>query len=165
MYYLLKPDITVYWTDISEYTIERLAKHADVTIDYNRFDWQPAERPFDAGTLNIALRYGKPTNTGIAVAGRDLVELDHYRTMAALVQNETQRDDPSTAPGAALMEAISPGWTESSRELDQRVLESTRQTAARAERDMLEAFNKPLDPALAEHWQKLGGSIPTQPPA
>lgn len=165
MYYLLKPDATIYWTDISEYTIERIAKDAEREIDYNRFDWKPAERRFDAGTLNIALRYGHATDTGIAVTGRDLVPLDHYRTVAELVEKEAQRADPSTSPNARLMEAVSPGWTDSSRELDQRVLESTRRTAARAEADMRKAFEKPIDPALEAHWQNLGGPIPPQPPA
>lgn len=165
MYYLLKPDTTVCWTDISEYTIERLEKNAGIAIDYNRFDWQPAERPFDAGTLNIALRYGTPTQTGIAVAGRDLVELDRYREIAAIARTGAWREDPGAFPSAALMEAIYPGWTEAGRKLDQDLLESTRKTAEGAEQDMRESFSKPLDPALVEHWQSLGGSIPPQPPA
>lgn len=164
MYYLLKPNATVFWTDISDFTVDRLVKDEGITIDYNRFPWEPAERTFDAGTLNLALRYGHATDTGIAVAGRYLVPLDHYRTMADLVKKETQRPDPSTGPGAGLMEALMPGWTDSSRELDQRVLESTRQTAQRAERDMYAAFNKPMDPDLVEHWQNLGGALPPQPP-
>lgn len=165
MYYLLKPDTTVYWTDISEYTIERLEKNAGIAIDYNRFDWQPAGRPFDAGTLNIALRYGTATGTGIAVAGRDLVELDRYRDLAAIVQKEGWREDPNIFPSSALMESIFPGWTESGRELDERIRESMRKSAEEAERELRETFDKPIDPALAEHWQNLGGSIPPQPPA
>jgi hypothetical protein len=63
-----------------------------------------------------------------------------------------------------MFEAMMPGWKQSTSELDGRVLEAQRSTVERAQREMLAAFSKPIDPALSEHWQNLGGSIPPQPP-
>ncbi|AMU57214.1 hypothetical protein PP614_04770 [Mycobacteroides abscessus] len=163
MYYLLKPDITVLWSDISEYTIERLVKNnPDFTVDYSRFDWQPAERTFDAGLLHTALRYGVAVDWGLAVAGKYLVPLDHFRDMEGVVRKEAMRDS-TNVPHADLFEQIWPGWGDSTRELDQRVQQSQQRTYERAEQEMREAFAKPINPELAQHWQDLGGSLPPQP--
>jgi hypothetical protein len=84
MYYLLKPDATVLWSDASEFMIQRLQKdHSEVDIDLGRLDWQPAERWFDAGLLNTALRYGIEVADGIVVSGQALVPLDYFRSMEA----------------------------------------------------------------------------------
>ncbi|CPT95031.1 hypothetical protein PP633_06245 [Mycobacteroides abscessus] len=160
MYYLVKPDATVLWSEISEYMIDTLVKeNPDFNVDYSRFDWKPAERLFDAGLLNIALRYGARTRDGIAVAGKHLVELDHFLTMRAIVRKELVRDS-TNVPHAELFERVWPGWKDSMRELDQNVLKSQHANYERAQRDMLEAFETPIKPLLAEHWEILGGSIP-----
>lgn len=165
VYYLLKPDSTVLWSDISEYMIDRLVKeNPEFKVDFTRFDWKPSERPFDAGLLNIALRYGAPTGDGLVVAGRDLVPLDYFRDMKAILDRELTRDSANVGH-AALFEQLMPGWTEGTRELDARVAEAQRATVARAERDMLKAFAAPAKPELVEHWQHLGGPLPPEPSA
>jgi hypothetical protein len=164
MYYLLKPDATVLWSDASEFMIQRLQKdHPELDIDLRRLDWQPAERWFDAGLLNTALRYGIKVADGIVVSGQALVPLDYFRSMEAILHKEVKRDSTNVAH-ADMFEAMMPGWKQSTRELDDRVLEAQRSTVERAQREMLAAFSKPMDPALSEHWQNLGGSIPPQPP-
>lgn len=165
VYYLVKPDITVFWSDFSEYMIDRLVKeNPEFTVDFTRFDWKPSERPFDAGLVNIALRYGAPAGDGLVVAGRDLVPLDYFRDMKAILDRELTRDSANVGH-AALFEQLMPGWTEGTRELDARVAEAQRATVARAERSMLKALAVPAKPELVEHWQDLGGSVPPPPPA
>ena len=165
MYYLLKPDTTVLWSDASEFMIDRLAKdHPDTTIDLKRLDWQPSERWFDAGLLNIALRYGVAVVDGLVVGGQTLVPLDYFRSMEAILHKEVERDS-TNVPYADMFEAMMPGWKQSTRELEDRVLESQRRTVERAQKDMFRAFDKPINPTLSEHWQNLGGAIPPQPPS
>ena len=164
MYYLIKSDFTVLWCDVSEFMIQRLQKdHPEIEIDLRRLEWLPAERRFDAGLLNTALRYGVAVADGIAVSGQALVPLDYYRNMEAILHKEIERDS-TKVPHADMFEALMPGWTQNTRELDDRVLASQRSTLDRAEREMVQAFSKPINPALSEHWQNLGGSIPQQPP-
>jgi hypothetical protein len=163
MYYLIKPDGTVQWNDVPESILNQLVKdNPDVDLDFGRLDRKPAERWFDAGLVNTALRYGTPVADGIVVGAQALVPLDYFRSMEAILDKEVERDSTNVAH-ADLMEAVMPGWTQNTRELDERVLESQKRTVERARRDMLKAFEKPIDTALAEHWQNLGGSIPAQP--
>lgn len=162
MYYLLQPDASVYWNDFPEFTIDRLER--DHGIDWTKFPWEPAERRFDAGTLNIALRYGRAVPRGILVGGQALVELDHYRNMIEIVERNEQRDS-TNVPHSALMEAVLPGWNDETRERDERIRESMRAQLRQAEADVRESFAKPVDPSLAEHWQSLGGGLPPQPAA
>ncbi|MGX9790504.1 hypothetical protein [Mycobacterium sp. MMS18-G62] len=164
MFYLIKPDTTVLWNDLPESVIDQLAKdNPDTTIDLRRLTWHPSERWFDAGLLNTALRYGIAVADGLVVGGQALVPLDYFRSMEAILNKEIERDS-TNVPHADLMEAVMPGWKQNTRDLDARVLESQRRTVERAQREMLKAFEKPIDTALAEHWQKLGGSLPPQPP-
>jgi hypothetical protein len=164
VYYLLKPDAAVLWSDASEFMIQRLQKdHPELAIDLRRLDWQPAERRFDAGLLHTALRYGIAVGDGVIVSGQALVPLDYFRSMEAIEHKEVERDSTKLAH-ADMFEALMPGWKQSTRELDDRVRAAQRATVQRAQREMLAAFSKPIDPALSGHWQNLGGSIPPQPP-
>src|SRR5438128_1062272 len=133
--------------------IERLQKdHPELDIDLRRLDWKPSERSFDAGLLNTALRYGVAVTDGLVVSGRALVPLDYFRSMEAIEHKEVERDS-TNVPHADLFEAMMPGWKQSTKELDAKVLEAQRSTVERAKREMLEAFSKPIHPALSEHWQ------------
>lgn len=162
MYYLLRPDITVRWSDVSEYMIDQLVKeNPEFTVDFARFDWKPSERWFDAGLLNTALRYGAPAVDGLVVTGRDLVPLDYFREMEAILDREIKRDSVNVRH-ADLFEQLMPGWKNDTRELDERVAAAQRANVERAQRGMLKAFACPINPELAEHWQGLGGSIPPQ---
>lgn len=164
VYYLLKPDSTVLWSDISEYMIDRLVKeNPEFKVDFTRFDWKPSERWFDAALLGVALRYGAPVRDGLVVAGRDLVPLDYFRDMEAILHREIARDSANVRH-AQLFEQLMPGWTEGTRELDTKVANAQRATVERAQRSMLKAFAAPINPELAEHWQDLGGSLPPAPP-
>lgn len=164
MYYLIKPDITVYWTDLPEGIVSRYARdNPDINIDFAKLAWKPAERRFDAGLLNTALRFGVAASTGLVVGAQALVPLDYYRQVLDIVQKETARDS-TDVPHADLFEALMPGWTHRTKELDDSVLDSTRRTLERAEREMHEAFSQPMNIALVEHWENLGGAIPPQPP-
>ncbi|CQD21590.1 hypothetical protein BN970_05060 [Mycolicibacterium conceptionense] len=116
MYYLIQPNLSLLWRDISEYLIDRLAKeHPEIPIDLGRLTWDPAERPFDVDTLRLALRYGSPVPSGLAITGRDLVPLDHLRQV-----RELKSIDSTKLPHADFFEQFDPGWRERSRELDAR---------------------------------------------
>ncbi|WP_099025895.1 class I SAM-dependent methyltransferase [Mycolicibacterium palauense] len=164
MYYLLKPDATVWWTDISEQMIARARRdHPELDIDLGRLEWKRAERTFDAGTLNIALRKGEAVAQGLTVAAGALVPLDYYRDMVA-IEARTSGRDLTTLPHADLFEALMPGWTEQTRQLDNDVAKGQTRIVARAQQDLNNAFAEPLSPELVEHWQKLGGALPPEVP-
>lgn len=163
MFYLIKPDLTVLWADISENLVGRLAKdHPEIDIDYLKLPWQPSERRFDAGLLNIALRYGIAVPGALVVGAQALVELDYYRNMENILTQNQQRDS-TNVPHAEFFETVMPGWTEHGRQLDHDIVESQKRTVERAYQDVRDVMSKPIDPALGEHWQSIGGPIPPQP--
>jgi hypothetical protein len=48
----------------------------------------------------------------------------------------------------------------SGEKLDERLRASTEDAAREAEDDLAEVLPAPVDSALAEHWERLGGALP-----
>ncbi len=165
MYYLLKPDSTVLWSDVPNSVVQRLVSERPDTVgNLQNLGWKKADRRFDAGLLNIALRKGIAVPSGLIVSAGDLQPLDYYQQMEAILAKERQRDSTNVA-NAGLMESLSPGWTEETRRLDDRVEASQVETVERAKQGLIRALSAPVSDALAEHWQNLGGALsPAVPP-
>jgi hypothetical protein len=163
MYYLIKPDTTVLWSDASEFMIQRLQKdHPELDIDLRRLDWQPAERWFDAGLLNTALRYGIKVADGIVVSGQASFPWTTSATWKPSCTKKSNATPPMCPTPASWRPSCPAGPTKPANSTTASSNHSERRSSA--QREMLAAFSKPIDPALFEHWQNLGGSIPTQPP-
>jgi hypothetical protein len=160
MYYLLKPDASVWWVDLPTSVVKNLvSKHPDAVGNMQNLDWKRAERPFDAGLLNIALRKGIASPGGLIVAAVDLAPLDYYRQMVDILEREWPRDS-TNVPHADVMESQLPGWEEETRQLDDGVEASQVQTVERAKQGLVHALYAPVLADLAEHWQNLGGGLP-----
>jgi hypothetical protein len=165
MHYLLKPDATVWRSDMDSALITRLANdNPDLMIDLGRLDWKKSDMPFDAGILNIALRQGTAVTAGLAVSAIDVHPLAYYHQMVAILNKELGRDS-TKVPHADLMESLAEGWAEHTRDLDNQVAAAQAQTVKRAKAALVTALNAPVSDALAEHWQNLGGSLPPPVPA
>jgi hypothetical protein len=47
VYYLLKPDATAWWSDVSDSLVDRLVtEHPDIVIDLGNLDWKKADLRF-----------------------------------------------------------------------------------------------------------------------
>jgi hypothetical protein len=164
LYYLLKPDTTVLWTDAPDSVVRPLIeKRPDAVGNLENLGWKKADRRFDAGLVNIALRKGVAVPSGLIVSAGDLQPLDYYQQMQAILVKEQQRDS-AAVPHAGLMENLSPGWTEETRQLDDRVQASQVETVNRAKQGLIRALSAPVSDPLAEHWQNLGGGLPPDVP-
>lgn len=133
------------------------AEHA---VDLAKLDWEPTERHFDAISLQLVLRTGVTCSLGIVVDGVDLVPQSHLETVSAI-----QPRDNTQLPGAALMEALNPGWEQRTRELDAGVDASVAQTIERAKKRLEKELATPMKAELVAHWESIGGHLPDSLPS
>ena len=165
VYYLVKPDDTVWSSDASDFVIDRLRQeHPDSVLDLGNLDWQSSTQVFDAGLLNIALRKGVPVSHGIVLAAREVTPLDYYRDMLAILQKELARDS-TDVPHADLFETLDEGWIERTKQLDNDVAAAQVKTVERARASLAALLKLPMSSMLVEHWQDLGGGLPPAVPA
>ncbi|EOM74605.1 hypothetical protein DW322_03370 [Rhodococcus rhodnii] len=154
MYYLIRPDLKLEWFDISKQTLESVLRKNPV--DLGQLQWDPADRPFDFVTLRLALRQGIACSKGIAVAGTDLVPLDH---LARLL--EIKSLSSVELPGEDLMEALMPGWKKETARLNATIDESRRQLIEEAQEELTAALAKSASEDLVAHWSSIGGVLPS----
>lgn len=157
MLYLLTHHSEVRWCALPAQLV--LAAVSDHGADLARLDWQTSELPRSDNDLRVALRHGVPCSTGLVVDGGRL----HQQRQADLIRNSRARagrTQTSVRPHDATMERLFPGWTEGSQQLDQRIAESHHRAVHRAEGAARAELAKPVDQALADHWTRLGGTLP-----
>jgi len=159
MLYLLEPNEKVTWVDLPHsVTAAFVREHG---LDLEALEWSPAELKLDSMILRLAVRFGLPARRGLVVDGGTVSEYARIGRMiethdAANVAQERVKE--SNGP---LMEALMPGWTERTRELDARVNDSVRQAIAEAVADLDEQLSEQPDDQLAQHWRRLGGVLPS----
>ncbi len=159
MLYLLNPDLSMKWLDLPGRMVLDLARKGD--IDLNKVEWDPAERQGTHTTTRLALRYGVPVASGIAVDAIDLTHENRAHDMAVLLAKSIAgREKLDSAD--QLMEALAPGWTKSGDELNERVDQSVKRSIREAAQDLEKKLETPVDSELMGHWASVGGFIPPE---
>jgi hypothetical protein len=156
--YLLKPPMKLMWEDYPAEPVLTIARERN-DVDLARLDWKPSERPLTTDGIRVALRHGVRCSTGIVVEGIHLVELSRAGELRQLAV-EGQAARAALAPHDALMEKISPGWTEHGRELDARIAATMDEAVREAQEEAAELLAAPVQPELSAHWRSLGGVVP-----
>lgn len=156
----LRPPNGLDWCNVpGRLTLEYAAQSE---ADLDKLDWQrPESLVFSHDLLRIALRYGVVSSKGIvfdAVDAADLGRADEIRDASRASDEGLERLQRSQ--GELFMERIIPGWMAASEEVRDRVRESTEDGIRRAEEDLAEVLAVPVKVELADHWTRLGGTLP-----
>jgi len=152
--YLVRLWADLQWADVPHSVVDEIMATHDV--DLSKLEWQATDGTVPANImLRLALRYGIACSTGIAVPPDGFLPLTHIMQLI-----DCRRIDTTTLPGTELMEAIIPGWSEHSRQFDERVNESMAQARVEAGRELQRALAVEPKPELIEHWRGLGGAVP-----
>ncbi|MFI6960029.1 hypothetical protein ACIBJI_42005 [Nocardia sp. NPDC050408] len=156
MLYLIRPPRTVEWVDLPHHVLDIAVEHGG--LDLARLQWVPTEQiKFHPAILRLALRSGVPCSAGIVVKGTDLVP---YTWLLELYEVSKKPARLQDLPNEDLMEFLTPGWKERSRELDERVAQSMLDTITRAERELAEELANLPTEGVVQHWRELGGALP-----
>lgn len=158
MLYVIEPGGGTRWIDLPARTIlEALREH---NADLSRLDWQESERRADEDAIRLALRHGARSSRGLVIDGRLITEQGRAAEIRQAHRN-AQRARAALEPHDRVMERLFPGWIAHGQELDARVAESSEQAAREAEEDAASELASPPDPELIEHWESLGGRLPS----
>lgn len=156
MLYLIRPTAAISWIDLPTHFLDIVVNHE--AADLSVLEWKPAEElKFHPTVVRLALRHGVPCKTGIVVKGTDLVP---YTWLVDLIQLSQPTHRLQDLPNEDLMEALTPGWKQRSRELDKRVAESMAAKVEQVREELEDELAKPVNQSVVEHWQQLGGRLP-----
>jgi hypothetical protein len=163
MLYRLTPPASVEWFALDGLRADELTKY---DVDLDGLEWQvTTDRQFSQDLLRIALRHGMQSRRGLVVNAKHTVDLgraDQVRVNQQAI-DELQAQIRTSRSGEFL-ERRNPGWAKHGQELGDRVRESSEWVAREANADLAEVLSAPVDPALAAHWERLGGALPDWPP-
>lgn len=158
MLYRMRPHTPLDWFDLPGLKMSDFSDHG---IDPDQLDWQPTEdRMFSNDLLRIAIRHGAPSRSGLLVDvnhTHDLGRADKLRISQHAI-DELQAE--LRAAHGDLMERLMPGWEAQGEALDQRIRESTEESAREADETLAQVLAAPIQPQLADHWRSLGGVVP-----
>jgi hypothetical protein len=160
MLYLLRPNAPLTWNDdLPTRALLDLAKSEG--IDLGKMDWKPSDREVTLDLIRLALRHGIACSTGIAVQAIVFEQEKRPRELRAIhAEAVAARAKAYTPDLEAFFEAITPGWGENDRELNERVDTSVEASVRDAEAVRAKLFDaEPVGP-LVEHWRSLGGFDP-----
>lgn len=160
--YRVQPYGAVTWTDTPQTLVDLVLSEK---MDLDRLEWQAAEQPARI-VLDMALRYGVPTSTGLAVGmhypgrvARPAMLRDLYRQL-----REHRASEAYQSAEAKVNAVTGEEYAAYGRELDARVGESSARSIAEAEEEAAELYRSPVRPELVEHWTNLGGATTTEMP-
>lgn len=165
MLFLLKPD-GLHWTDIPKNVLDLIvAKGAD--FDLNNLEWKVSEHPVTGITVRLALREGFVAKGGILMdAGPVLIEERPTKLTLLHVEGEQTFDrleaTPSFKQTEEYLESQAPGWKAASAKSRVDVRDAMDQSISRAQEDLDLALTQPVKPDVADHWQSLGGYLPSE---
>lgn len=148
MLYLVKPDGRMDYTKMPASVLGAAASTPEA--DLGRLDWEPSEQHADDVILALALRYGAKASCGIVL---DSQHVAMQQRPALLIQTH----DAAARSQAALRIRRS----QADLDRDARIDETSQREVERARADIQRALAaRDLDPALVEHWTRLGGAVP-----
>jgi len=159
MLYLVRPKTRLAWNDLPTKTVLEVAR--EQSVDLADLVWEPSEHELTWDIVRLALRHGTACSTGIVLPGIVLYEEQKARELrsihADLVEARAQAYTPQLE---AFLEALTPGWAESGRELDARVDASNARSVREAEDVRSRLLASAPQQALVTHWRSLGGVEP-----
>lgn len=163
MLYLVQPGGIIRWSDLPSFVLGVAQENRK---DLSNIEWKPVQEIHDYElVVGVALRYGVACRIGIAVDGGEVVQATGPQRLArelATISETESRLESWNASQDALMEELSPGWTEHGEQLARRVKEGMKGTMARRVREADAVMAQPELPALKEHWAALGGALPSE---
>ena len=159
MLFLVGANGSLRWCDHSAFSLFPIVRESGA--DLARLDWQPSERGvWDATSLRLALRHGVACSLGLVVDAGTVLEQERAAGIRRAYREAAQAQ-VALEPHNVAMERLFPGWVAYGRELDVGIAESSEDAAMEAEEDAATDLAAPVDPALVEHWQSLGGRLPS----
>lgn len=157
--YRLSPHSPLEWSDFPVGDLKPFLAEHDVDLD--RWEWKPTDaRVFSTDMLRIALRHGVPTTRALVVEGIHTVDLGRGDEIRAGQQEIDELQANIRTTHGQFFESVMPGWTEDREQTNARARESTENNAREADDDLAEVLAAPIDPALTEHWTRIGGTLP-----
>ncbi|MDI3331474.1 MAG: hypothetical protein QJR09_12205 [Micrococcus sp.] len=157
MLYRVQPGSALMWSDTDASLVD-LAREG---VDLDLLEWQPVDSEHrHAEVVDIALRHGTKTGTGIVFPTRLLDAVERPRKLLRDYENlRKATGDPAIKAADARREQVSPGWIRAGKKSDQVVWESVRAAVLDAERRSAELMSRPVREDLAAWWQERGGII------
>ena len=132
----------------------------DPALPVERLQWVATTRPMDEDVLRVALSHGAACSQGLIVDLEDLVDLeggDGIRRNCA----EFKSHQATVAANDNVMEGLVPGWRASVPDVDRELDESMEKSAHERDQWREDLLAMPPIRELAEHWQQLGGRVPS----
>ena len=159
MLYRLVPDAPLEWAGFPTNDLRGLVTEYDIDLD--KLAWDPTEdRTLGTDLLRIALRHGIATRLAIALEVNHTLGLNRSDSLLNGQQAIDETQAHSQVDNSDRMEQPIPGWNATGEVIEGRVRVSTVDAAQRAHHDLSKVTSSPFDPILAEHWIKLGGTVP-----
>ncbi|WP_412148729.1 hypothetical protein [Curtobacterium flaccumfaciens] len=159
MLYLIRPNTRLAWNDLPTNTVLEVANARGA--DLADLTWEPSDRELTWDIVRLALRHGIACSTGIVLPGIVLYEEQKAQELRSIHADLVEARAKAYTPQLeAFLEALTPGWTESGRELDERVDESNARSVREAEEVRSRLLASEPKEALVTHWRSLGGIEP-----
>jgi hypothetical protein len=159
MLYLVRPDLTVLWSDFPVRTSSLFDKAAtDPSFELADLGWKLADHPATPNVVRLALRHGVACRDGIVV---DAILLINERRPRELAQglHDVNESKKKLVDQDELMEQLLPGWKAHGKELDDRMNESVGESVAEAQEDVDLLLAAPVQDDLLAAWTSLGGPV------
>lgn len=157
MYYLLRPQAPMLWTDADRVTVGFFSERGR---DLAALPWRDdTDKVLTNDKVRVALRYGTACSTGLVIEANYILQLTSADELRA-THAQVAESRAALADSEDLMERLYPGWKDHGRELDRRIDESSRAEADRRDREAVELLNAPVDETLLQHWISIGGRLP-----
>lgn len=164
MYYYVRAHAprNVLWNSLPTSWAEKVQAEGG---DLERLDWDPAEADPDL-VLDMALRFGVPTTSGLAVSASHIVQVTRARELRRLAAEraETVNSEAYRAVEARINAAMGEEYAEHGRRVEAAADTSHREHIADADEEAAELYRHPLDGDLVAHWTSLGGVLPPAAP-
>lgn len=160
MYYYVRAHAprSVLWNSLPTSWAEKVQAEGG---DLERLDWEPAEADPDL-VLEMALRFGVPTTSGLAVSASQIAQVTRARELRRLAAKraDTVNSEEYRAIMARIDAAMGKEYAEYGRRVEAAADESHREHIAEADEEAAELYRHPLNGGLVAHWTSLGGVLP-----
>jgi hypothetical protein len=159
MLYLVRPDLTVGWSDFPVRTSSLFDRAAtDPGFDLADLTWKPADHPASRNVVRLALRHGVACREGIVVDAIVLINERRPRELAQGLHDVNEAKKKLVAEDD-IMEQLMPGWKAHGKEVDGQVNDAMGESIAEAQEDADVLLAAPVKDELLTAWTSLGGAV------
>lgn len=157
MLFLVQADLKLQWINLSISTV-LLVELAGA--DVGALSWEEVtEKHVIEDVVRLALRHGHRCSRGLVVSAAHVSDLKRSEDLRSTLATVQSRHRP--VPGSGwLLDGRAPGVTEQRRHLDERVIELTNESIARADRKRFDLLGAPVNEQLLRHWQRMSAYLP-----